>query len=160
MARKTITMAALAATMVAAMVPAAATAQDRYHEGYAGFDQRPSDWQRQGYDRRGWQEDRGDDRREGDYAGRGYRNEPVRYGYRDERSYDDQGRYGRAYRSPVRYGYRCQGSGTTGTIVGAIAGGLLGNGLAGRGDHTLGALLGGGAGALAGRAIDRSTSGC
>jgi Ni/Co efflux regulator RcnB len=160
MARKMITMAALAATMVTAMVPAVATAQDRYREGYASFDQRQSDWQRQGDDRRDWQEARGDDRRGDAYPGRGYRNDPVRYVYRDERGYYDQGRYRRGYRAPVRYGYRCQSSGTTGAIVGAIAGGLLGNGLAGRGDHTLGALLGGGAGALAGRAVDRSASGC
>jgi len=157
MARKTITMAALAATIVTAMVPAAAMAQDRFHDGYASYDQRQDDWQRRGDDRRNWRDDRGYDRRQ---AGRGYRNAPVRYAYHDDRDYYGQGGYERGYRAPVRYGYRCQGSGTTGTIVGALAGGLLGNGVAGRGDRTLGTLLGGGAGALAGRAIDRSSSGC
>jgi opacity protein-like surface antigen len=159
MARKTITMAALAATVVTAMVPAAAMAQDRYHGGYYGYDQRQGDWQRRGDDRREWRDDRGYDRRPDGYAQRGY-DRPVRYAYRGDRGYYSQGGYERGYRAPTEYSYRCQGSGTTGTILGAIAGGLLGNGVAGRGDRTLGTLLGGGAGALAGRAIDKSNSRC
>jgi hypothetical protein len=157
MARKTITMAALAATIVTAVVPAAAMAQDRYHDGYAGYyNQRQGDWQRRGDDRR---DDRGYNRRQDGYAQRGY-DAPVRYAYRDDRGYYSQRGYERGYRAPTGYSYRCQGSGTTGTILGAIAGGLLGNGVAGRGDRTLGTLLGGGVGALAGRAIDRSNSRC
>jgi hypothetical protein len=139
MARKTITMAALAATVVTAMAPAAAMAQDRYHGGYYGYDQRQDDYRRE------WHGDRGYDRRQDGYA---------------QRSYYSQSGYERSYRAPTRYSYRCQGSGTTGTILGAIAGGLLGNGVAGRGDRTLGTLLGGGVGALAGRAIDKSSSRC
>ena len=157
MTRKTITMAALAATIVSAMVPAAAMAQDHYgdrYAGYSGYDQRQGDWQRARDDRRDWADSRGYDRRQDAYADRYYEPAPVRYGYRDAPGYAP------AYRGPVSYRYRCQGSGTTGTIIGALAGGLLGNGLAGRGDRTLGTILGGGAGALAGRAIDRSNSGC
>ncbi len=159
MARTAITMAALAATIITAIVPAAAMAQDRYGDGYAGYngyDQRQGDWQRPGDNR----DDRGYNGREDAYSAPDYRRAPVRYAYRDDRPYYDQGGYERGYHGPVSYGYRCQGSGTTGTIVGALAGGLLGNGLVDRGNRTLGTLLGGGAGALAGRAIDRSNSGC
>jgi hypothetical protein len=164
MASRTITMAAFAATFVAAMAPGAAVAQDRYHDGYINYEQRENDWQRQGDYLRDRGE-RGYDHREQGYGERGYgaqgyRDVPIRYGYRDDRGYYNQGGYAQGYRTPARYSYRCEGSGTTGTLIGALAGGLLGNGLAGRGDRTLGTLLGGGAGALAGRAIDRSNSGC
>ncbi|WP_267383054.1 glycine zipper 2TM domain-containing protein [Sphingomonas sp. GC_Shp_2] len=145
------------------MVPAAAIAQDRYgdrYAGYSGYDQRQGDWQRPGDDRRDWPDSRRYDRQQDAYANRYYEPAPVRYGYRGAPGYYDQRGYAPAYRGPVSYRYRCQGSGTSGTIIGALAGGLLGDGLAGRGDHTLGTILGGGAGALADRAIDRSNSGC
>lgn len=163
MARTAIMMAALAATIVTAMFPAAAMAQDHYadrYAGYSGYDQPQGDWQRQGDHLRDWADSRGYDRRQDAYADRYYEPAPVRYGYRNAPGYYDQRSYAPAYRGQVSYRYRCQGSGTTGTIIGALAGGLLGNGLAGRGDHTLGTILGGGAGALAGRAIDRSNSRC
>ncbi len=50
--------------------------------------------------------------------------------------------------------YHCD-RGDGGTVIGAIAGGLLGNSVAGYGDRTAGTVIGAGVGALAGRAIDR-----
>lgn len=147
MARKLITMAALAASVATALVPAAAMAHDQYDNGrgYDRYENGDGGWyghQRDGY--RGY--DRSDYR--GGYAG-GYGG-----GY-----YADPG-YRQAYYGRPQYRYRCHNDGTTGTIIGALAGGLLGNGLAGHGDRALGTILGGGAGALAGRAIDRSGSHC
>lgn len=150
MARKLITIAALAASVATALVPATAMAHDHYGNGW-GYGRYQNDdgdggWYRhqrdgdRGYDRR----DYGRDDREG-YASNGY--------------YADQG-YRQAYYARPQYSYRCHSDGTTGAIIGALAGGLLGNGLAGRGDRALGTILGGGAGALAGRAIDRSGNHC
>ncbi|WP_298670717.1 glycine zipper 2TM domain-containing protein [uncultured Sphingomonas sp.] len=156
MLRKMLTSAAMAATFAAAIMPAAAVAQDRYWNGRADdrydhsrFDERDryqggDNWR----DRRSW-DDRG-------YRSRGWEND----GYSRDRGYYDQTGYERSYYARPQYHYRCRRSGTTGTIVGAIAGGLLGNGIAGDGDRTLGTVIGGAAGALAGRAIERSGNGC
>ncbi len=165
MASKTIIMAAAAATMATAIVPATAMAQDRYHSGYDGYSQQDEQegWSRdRGDERRNWHDRQGYDRqaydRSGDrYADRGYQ---ADYRYDDNQIRYDQSGYDRRNYGRPTYRYRCQGSGATGTIVGALAGGLIGHGLAGHGDRTLGVLLGGGAGALAGRAIDKSNSRC
>lgn len=171
MAHKMVMISAMVATLVTAMAPATAMAQDQYRGGEETYFQQDEqgrsnrdtgdehsrwsngrDYHRQAYGR---QDDRYVERR-------AYRDVRYQGGYRSD---GEQGYYDRAGYDRVDYGrpgyrYRCQGSGTTGTIVGAIAGGLIGNGLAGRGDRTLGLLLGGGAGALAGRAIDKSSSHC
>ena len=146
MARKLITIAAMAASVAAAMVPATAMAQDRGDDGWS-YGRYQND-EGEG----GWHRYRRDDERGG--YGRGYEGR----GYAD-RGYYDTG-YSQGYYAAPQYRYRCHSDGTAGTIIGAIAGGLLGNGIAGRGDRTLGTVLGGGAGALAGRAIDRSGSRC
>jgi len=137
MAHKLITVAALAASVATALVPAAAMAHD--HDGYA------------------W--GRGDDWGHGN----GYRDQDYRDGYErhddGRRYYADTG-YDQGYYGRPQYRYRCHRDGTTGAVIGAIAGGLLGNGLAGYGDRTLGTVLGGAGGALAGRAIERSGNRC
>jgi Ni/Co efflux regulator RcnB len=161
--RKMILTAAVAATLVTAMAPVTAMAQDRYRsdgEGYSQPDEHGG-WSRDRGDEHGnWRDHQGYDRQHDRYAERGFRGEQVGYRYDNRRGYYERAGYDGSYYNRPIYRYRCQGNGTTGTIVGAIAGGLLGNGLAGHGDRTLGVLLGGGAGALAGRAIDRSSSHC
>jgi Ni/Co efflux regulator RcnB len=166
MARKMIMITAVAATLVTAMVPATAMAQDRYHggdESYSSQDEHGG-WSRNRNDEhRDWSDNQPYDRGHDRYAERGYRqdrNYQVDYRDNGRQGYYDRAGYSRNYYGRPTYRYRCEGSGTTGTIVGAIAGGLLGNGLAGHGDRTLGLILGGGAGALAGRAIDKSSSHC
>jgi len=176
MARKSITLTALAATLAIAFVPVAATAHDR------------DDWRSYQYqDERGRHHDRRDERRDhrdqrgytygNAYADRYARNDGYAYGdryaqangYTYNNGYAQNNGYGYGY-APQR-GYvgfqgqrgndgRCRGNGSTGTIIGAIAGGLIGNSVTGRGDRTLGTVIGGGVGAVAGRAIDRSNNRC
>lgn len=127
---------ALAAAMVAALVPTAATAQD-----YGWYD---------GY---GW----------GQYEGYGEgHHDGYRRGHSDgyQRAWEDAYDYDRAYDQEARHYYRScrRDSGTGGLIVGALAGGLFGREIAR--DRTAGAIIGGGVGALAGRAIDRGGQRC
>lgn len=140
MARKLVTIAALAASLASAVLPSAAMAHDRYR----------GDWDRGG----SYYQDDDDWGRRDD----NYRYDRGRYD--DDRGYyADSGYYPRDYHRRY-HGYRCHRDGSTGAILGALAGGLIGDGIAGRGDRTLGAILGGGAGALAGRAIERSGNTC
>lgn len=167
MARKMITVTALAATLAMAIAPVAASAHDRDRGGW------DDDGDRGRWDNRGDRHDNG--RHHGRDRARGYDQRSYAYqqnGYSpaygqgygqnyDRRGYYADSRYQQGYYGNQRRSQnRCRGDGTTGTIIGAIAGGLLGNSVAGRGDRTLGTVIGGGAGALAGRAIDRSDDRC
>lgn len=137
-----------AAASVSALVvlPATASAQPYYGDGYRGH--------RSGYV----------PYRPGDYyEGRNYRRGYVRHHARGYgQAYYGRG-YGQAYYGrPYRGNYRCS-DGTTGAIVGGAAGALLGREVArgGRhryrrgGDGTVGAIIGGAVGALVGREVDR-----
>lgn len=154
-----------AAASVSALIalPATASAQGYYYDGY----------NRSGYDR---QYSRSYDRgyvpyRRGDYYGRagGYdRHYRGGYGYPQQGyAYPQQG-YAypqRGYAYPQRgydYRQRC-GSGTTGAIVGGAAGALVGREISrggrnryyGRNNGTTGAIIGGAIGALVGREVSR-----
>ena len=140
-------LAAMATAAAALMIPAAPAAAD------------PPRWApAHGYDRHDHQDrynvryDRRDDRR-----------------YRNDRGYDDRGRY----REPRRVSrndrvwqdrdgrYRCErDNGTTGLIIGAAGGALVGRTVDTRGDRTVGTLVGGVLGGLLGREIDRGEARC
>lgn len=172
MLRTLVTTAVLATALTTAMVPVAASADER---GYGWHDDR-------GGDRRDWRGDRGDYRRDyrhdyrrdewryrrqvqGYYAAPAYGYQPYAYapaygyeqpyggGYYQQESYPVQQGY-------YEQGYRCHSDGTAGAVIGAIAGGLIGNSVAGRHDRGLGTVLGVGGGAIAGSAIARSGNRC
>ena len=154
MARKLISMAALAASVAAAVVPSVAMAQD-YDR--SGWDQ-GRDYADNGryQDQRDWRDSSQDNQR------REWRGRQGRTGY--DRAYGNDGYYARSGYGPDRvyrgsngyYHHKCGGGdGAVGTIAGGAGGAVIGS-VAGGG--TLGTLLGGLGGALLGRTLDKQHS--
>lgn len=153
---KNTALALVAASTVAAAVPASAAVLPQaqvstavaaqWNEGWNGesweHGRRDRDWRGDRYYGRGYDRDyyRGNDRR--------YYGDPV---YRNTRVWrGNDGRY-----------YCRRSNGTTGLLIGGAAGALLGREVAGDyGDRTLGAILGAAGGALLGREVDRGGSRC
>jgi hypothetical protein len=133
MFKKTLTAAALVATVLTGVTPSAAMAR-HWDDHDGGWGDHDGGWHDHGWRGHGWRGDRGRYYYGGGYGG-----------------YD--GYYGGRHFYRGRYHHCDRGDG--GTVIGAIAGGLLGNSIAGYGDRTAGTIIGAGVGALAGRAIDR-----